>query len=238
MVASKGRAIPDQAGEILLQARDLRLTLSGAAGSVDILRGIDLAVRQGEIVAVTGPSGSGKSSLLAVAAGLEPATGGSVELLGKNISSLNEDALAKLRRGRVGVIFQSFHLLPNQTALENVAAALELAGEKNPAAARKMAAEALTRVGLADRHGHFPRQLSGGEQQRVAVARAAVVSPDIIFADEPTGNLDQRTGEAVKELLFDTVREQNAALMLVTHDRNLAEQCDRMISLQDGRIEQ
>lgn len=220
----------------VLQIKDLHLTLSGAAGKVHILKGINLEVGSGEIVAITGPSGSGKSSLLAVAAGLEPATGGDIHLLGRSIVGLSEDALARLRRGRVGVVFQSFHLLPNQTALENVAAALELAGERSPGKARAQAKEALVRVGLADRAGHFPREMSGGEQQRVAVARAAAIGPEIIFADEPTGNLDQRTGQTVKALLFKTAREENSALVIVTHDPGLAGECDRIIRLDDGKV--
>jgi putative ABC transport system ATP-binding protein len=220
----------------VLALTDVRLTLPGAAGPVEILRGVSAAVSAGEIVAVTGPSGSGKSSLLAVAAGLEPATGGSVRLLGEELAGKGEDALARLRRGRVGVVFQAFHLLPNMTARENVATALEVAGVASGRAAREQAEAALARVGLAQRLTHYPSQLSGGEQQRVAVARAAAANPKIIFADEPTGNLDSAAGGAVRDLLFAAAREGGAALVLVTHDAALAQQADRRIALADGRL--
>jgi putative ABC transport system ATP-binding protein len=215
---------------------DVRLSLPGADGPVDILRGIDATVRAGEIVAVTGRSGSGKSSLLAVAAGLEPATGGSVRLLGQELRGLSEDGLARVRRGRVGIVFQAFHLLPNMSALENVATALETADLATGAKARAAASEALERVGLGHRLKHYPSQLSGGEQQRVAVARAAVVSPRIVFADEPTGNLDGAAGHVVRDLLFALARDSGAALVLVTHEPDLAAACDRRIALEDGRV--
>jgi len=222
--------------EPALALRETRLTLKGAAGAVEILKGVSLTVRPGESLAVMGASGSGKSSLLAVAAGLEPATGGSVRLLGRELAGLSEDALAKLRRGRVGVVFQAFHLLPNMTALENVMAGLELAGVAQAKEARARARAALARVGLAQREGHYPTQLSGGEQQRTAVARAVAAGPEIVFADEPTGNLDSASGAAVKDLLFAAVQETGATLVLVTHDASLAEQCERVVRLADGRL--
>ena len=211
-----------------------RLTLKGAAGPVEILRGVSLEVAAGESLAVMGVSGSGKSSLLAVAAGLEPPSAGSVRLLGQELAGLSEDRLAKLRRGRVGVVFQAFHLLPNMTALENVAAGLELAGAARAKEARARAREALARVGLSGREGHYPSQLSGGEQQRTAVARAVAAGPEIVFADEPTGNLDSASGAAVRDLLFTAVRESGAALVLVTHDAALARNCARIVTLVDG----
>jgi putative ABC transport system ATP-binding protein len=222
--------------EAVLTLDDVRLSLPGADGPVDILRGIDAQVLAGEIVAVTGRSGSGKSSLLAVAAGLEPATAGSVRLLGQELVGLNEDQLAGVRRGRVGIVFQAFHLLPNMTALENVATALETADLARGKQARERAAAALERVGLGHRLTHYPRQLSGGEQQRVAVARATIVEPRVIFADEPTGNLDHSAGQAVRDLLFASARQGGAALVLVTHEAELAQACDRVIALEDGRI--
>jgi putative ABC transport system ATP-binding protein len=216
-----------------LVLKDVRLTLTGAAGPVDILRGIDLSVPAGEIVALMGPSGSGKSSLLAVSAGLERATSGSLLLLGQELVGQSEDALARLRRGAVGVVFQAFHLLPNMTAFENVALAADLAGlDDAPARARA----ALDRVGLAARAGHYPGQMSGGEQQRTAVARAVVSGPRILFADEPTGNLDSVSGAAVRDLLFSLAREDGASLVLVTHEAELAAACDRTVRLADGRI--
>jgi putative ABC transport system ATP-binding protein len=216
-----------------LVLKDVRLTLTGAAGPVDILRGIDLTVPAGEIVALMGPSGSGKSSLLAVSAGLERATSGSLLLLGQELVGQSEDALARLRRGAVGVVFQAFHLLPNMTAFENVALAADLAGlDDAPARARA----ALDRVGLGGRAGHYPGQMSGGEQQRTAVARAVVSGPRILFADEPTGNLDSVSGAAVRDLLFSLAREDGASLVLVTHEAELAAACDRTVRLADGRI--
>jgi putative ABC transport system ATP-binding protein len=221
---------------IILALKNVTLSLPGADGPVHILKGIDGEVRAGEIVAVTGRSGSGKSSLLAVSAGLEPATGGSVKLLDQELVGLNEDELARVRRGHVGIVFQAFHLLPNMTALENVAAALETADLLTGKAARLAAAEALERVGLGHRLKHYPSQLSGGEQQRVAVARATVIKPRLIFADEPTGNLDQAAGQSVRDLLFESARTGGAALILVTHEASLAASCDRIIRLEDGLV--
>jgi putative ABC transport system ATP-binding protein len=222
--------------DIVLDLQNVTLSLPGADGPVHILRGIDATIRAGEIVAVTGRSGSGKSSMLAVGAGLEPATSGSVKLLGTQLIGLNEDGLAKVRRGRVGIVFQAFHLLPNMTALENVATALETADIATGKTARDAATQALERVGLGHRLKHYPSQLSGGEQQRVAVARATVIAPDLIFADEPTGNLDQAAGQSVRDLLFDAARHGGAALVLVTHEASLAAACDRIIALEDGRL--
>jgi putative ABC transport system ATP-binding protein len=222
--------------DLVLDMRDVRLILPGASGPVEILRGVSASVSAGEIVAVTGRSGSGKSSLLAVAAGLEPATSGSVRLLGEELVGKNEDALARLRRGRVSVVFQAFHLLPNMNARENVAVALETAGLAIGRAARDAADKALDRVGLGHRLDHYPGQLSGGEQQRVAVARAAAVRPKIVFADEPTGNLDTAAGSAVRDLLFSLARDDGAGLVLVTHEIALAQQADRIIALEDGLV--
>jgi putative ABC transport system ATP-binding protein len=220
----------------VLTLTDVHLSLRGSDGMVPILRGISAEIGAGEIVAVTGRSGSGKSSLLAVSAGLEPATSGSVRLLGTQLVGLGEDALARVRRGQVGIVFQAFHLLPNMTALENVATALETADMATGKAARSAAGEALARVGLGHRLSHYPSQLSGGEQQRVAVARATITEPKIIFADEPTGNLDQKAGQSVQELQFEAPRDGGAALVLVTHEPELAKACDRIIMLEDGRV--
>ena len=219
--------------EPLLSMRAAELTLSASSGPVHILKGIDLDIFPGESVSIVGPSGSGKSSLMAVAAGLERATGGEITLLGKPVRNSSEGKLARLRRGRVGFVFQSFHLMPTMTALENVMAPLEIARQIN---VRDRARQALVAVGLEHRLTHYPGQLSGGERQRVAVARALAVKPDIIFADEPTGNLDTEAGGIVADLLFDAARSGGAALVLVTHDRVLAKRADRMIEMLDGRI--
>ena len=216
-----------------LMLRGVTLTLPSAAGPVEILRGVDLSVAPGERVAVVGASGSGKSSLIAVAAGLEQPTSGKVALFGQDVGSLNEDGRAKLRRGRVSLVFQSFHLLPNMTAEENVATPLEIAREKNATATAR---EWLDRVGLTPRLRHYPHQLSGGEQQRVALARALAARPKLLFADEPTGNLDAANAAAVAGLMFDLVAGTGAALVLVTHDGALAARADRQVHMADGRI--
>jgi putative ABC transport system ATP-binding protein len=219
----------------VISLRDVELTLMGNAGPVNILRGISLDVGKGETLGLVGPSGSGKSSLLMLMGGLETATGGSVMALGQDLTAMNEDALARFRRDHMGVVFQSFHLIPTMTALENVATPLELAGDLD--AFDKAEAE-LRAVGLGPRTGHYPAQLSGGEQQRVALARAAVTRPEILLADEPTGNLDGTTGEAIIELLFGLRDRHGATLVLVTHAPELAARCDRIIHLRDGRLEE
>ena len=212
---------------------DVVLSLKGNAGTVDILRGISLDVQAHETVALTGPSGSGKSSLLMVMGGLEQATGGTVYALGENLTTMNEDALARFRLGRMGIVFQSFHLIPTMTALENVATPMELAGDPD---AFPKAEAALETVGLGHRIDHYPAQMSGGEQQRVALARACAPRPAILLADEPTGNLDSTNGAAIMDLLFDLRDQYGATLVLVTHDPALAARCDRAIALADGRI--
>jgi putative ABC transport system ATP-binding protein len=218
----------------LVRIRNLILTVPSAAGPVNILRGIDIDIAQGEAVGLVGPSGSGKTSLLMVLAGLERATSGSVTLDGQEITGLNEDQLAKLRRDRVGIVFQAFHLIPTMTALENVAIPLELAGVRN---ANARAKAALDSVGLSHRLTHLPGQLSGGEQQRVALARAFAPEPALLLADEPTGNLDHATGETVIELLFALRRRTGTTLLLITHDRSLAARCDRQVHLADGHVD-
>lgn len=213
--------------------QDVHVTLPSRAGDVAILRGIDLEVASGEAVAVVGPSGSGKSTLLMVIAGLERATSGKVTIAGTDLAELNEDGLARLRAAKIGIVFQSFHLVPTMTALENVALPMEFLGEDD---ALEAARNALEDVGLSHRTSHFPGQLSGGEQQRVAIARALSTKPDIILADEPTGNLDLATGAAVMDLLFALKERTGATLLLITHDHDLASACDRTVSLADGRI--
>ena len=217
----------------IVRFTDVHLDMASDAGLVNILRGITLAVPAGEIAAVVGPSGAGKSSLMMVAGGLERATSGHVELAGRDLGPLDDDARARLRRDHVGIVFQGFHLIPTMTALENVALPLEFAGRTD---AFEAAQAALQRVGLAPRVGHYPAQLSGGEQQRVAVARAFVAGPKLLLADEPTGNLDGATGKQVMDLLFELARANDTTLILVTHDMALAERCDRIVHLVDGLV--
>ena len=220
--------------ETMLELQDAQLRLMGNAGPVEILRGIFFDVAKGETLGLTGPSGSGKSSLLMLMGGLERATGGRITALGRDLSLMNEDALARFRRDHMGVVFQSFHLIPTMTALQNVATPLELAGVPD---AFERAADELGAVGLGARMDHFPAQMSGGEQQRVALARAAVTRPEILLADEPTGNLDGATGAAIMELLFGLRDRHGATLVLVTHAPELAERCDRILHIADGRLE-
>jgi putative ABC transport system ATP-binding protein len=215
-----------------LAVRNVSLTLPSAAGPVDILKDLSFSVAPRERVAITGPSGSGKSSLIALAAGLERPTGGSVELLGQDLARLDEDGRARLRRGRVSLVFQAFHLLPSMTALENVAAPLEIARRPD---AEAVARTWLDRVGLAGRARHYPHQLSGGEQQRVALARALAPRPALLFADEPTGNLDAANAAKVADLLFGLAAEEGAAMVLVTNDPALAARADRQVRLDGGR---
>ena len=214
---------------------DVHVSLGRAAARVHILKGISLSVARGEAVGLVGPSGSGKSTLLSVLSGLERPERGSVTVEGTRIDGLGEDALARFRGRRIGIVFQSFHLIPTMTALENVAVPLELAGA---AGAFARARAELGRVGLGDRLGHYPAQLSGGEQQRVALARALAPAPAILVADEPTGNLDEATGRAVMDLIFAAKREHGATLVLVTHDPALAARCDRTIRLRSGAIDE
>jgi putative ABC transport system ATP-binding protein len=218
----------------VIALKNVSLTLTSRAGPVEILKGVDLAVAPGEAIAVVGPSGSGKTSLLMVIAGLERASSGSVEVAGHDFMGLTEDRLALVRGSNIGIVFQSFHLVPTMTALENVALPLEFAGKPEAfATARAL----LDEVGLSHRVDHFPAQLSGGEQQRVALARALSPRPQIVLADEPTGNLDAKTGEHVVDLLFDLQRRRQATLILVTHDTRLAGRCARVLRMLDGRIE-
>jgi putative ABC transport system ATP-binding protein len=222
-----------EAASSLVQIRNLHLTVPATGGPVNILRGIDLDIAPGEAVGLIGPSGSGKTSLLMVLAGLERATAGSVMLAGHEVTDLDEDALARLRRDHVGIVFQAFHLIPTMTALENVAVPLELAGRAD---ALDRAREALRAVGLGHRLTHLPGQLSGGEQQRTALARAFVAEPLLLLADEPTGNLDHATGGAVMDLLFELRAAHGTTLLLITHDADLAARCDRCVHLSDGRV--
>jgi putative ABC transport system ATP-binding protein len=220
--------------EPVITLRDVSLTLGTRAGPVEILKGVDLSVAPGESVAIVGPSGSGKTSLLMVIAGLERASRGRVAVAGHELGGLDEDALALVRGANIGIVFQSFHLVPTMTALENVALPLELAGKADAfGAARAL----LDEVGLSHRTDHFPAQMSGGEQQRVAVARALSPRPQILLADEPTGNLDGRTGEHITDLLFDLQRRRSATLVLVTHETGLARRCGRIVRMADGGIE-
>ena len=216
-----------------ISARALTLTLGSDAAPVQILRGIDLDIPEGQICALLGPSGSGKSSLMAVLSGLERASAGALRVAGADFASMGEDDLARARRGRIGIVLQAFHLLPTMTALENVATPMELAGEAD---AQARARAELVAVGLGHRLDHYPTQLSGGEQQRVAIARAIAPRPRLIFADEPTGNLDVATGHEIIELLFARRAETGATLLVITHDPELASRCDRIVTMADGRI--
>jgi putative ABC transport system ATP-binding protein len=217
----------------MIQLHDVHVTLSSAAGPVRILRGVDLEVDAGSSVSVVGPSGSGKSTLLAVIGGIERPTSGSVRVDGQDLGALDEDELAAFRGQQIGILFQAFHLIPTMTALENVAVPLELAGER---AAFGQAEARLAEMGLAHRAGHYPGQLSGGEQQRVALARALSNRPKLLLADEPTGNLDLETGREIVELLFRVQRERGMTLLLITHEPDLAARCGRQLQMADGRV--
>jgi len=219
--------------DIVLEARNLSKQVSSPEGPLTIVRDVSFAVRRGESIALVGPSGAGKSTLLALLAGLDLPTSGDVLLAGERLGALDEDGRARLRAERVGFVFQSFHLLPSLTALENVMLPLELAGRGD---ARAAASSMLERVGLAARVGHYPRQLSGGEQQRVALARASVGVPAVLFADEPTGNLDTATGERIAQLLFELNRGSDTTLVLVTHEATLAARCARVLSMDAGAL--
>lgn len=228
----RAEVIPD----IVISARKVTLSFGSGAARTEVLRGIDLEIRKAETVGILGPSGSGKSSLMAVLSGLERVSGGEVHVAGTEFGTLDEDALAKARRGQIGIVLQSFHLLPTMTALENVAVPLELSGESRTAF-EKARAE-LEAVGLGHRLNHYPAQLSGGEQQRVAIARAVAPGPRIIFADEPTGNLDGETGAAIIDLLFARQKATGATLIIITHDPALAARCGRILEMHDGLVTQ
>jgi putative ABC transport system ATP-binding protein len=219
--------------KIVLEAQELTRKVSSPEGELTIVDGVSLAIAAGESVALVGASGAGKSTLLAMLAGLDIPTAGRIWLDGRELTALDEDARARLRADRVGFVFQAFHLVPSLTAIENVMLPMELTGRPD---ARKAAHEILNRVGLGAREAHYPRQLSGGEQQRVALARASVTRPAVLFADEPTGNLDTATGESICQLLFDLNREFNTTLVLVTHDTRLASRCDRTLTMAAGRL--
>ena len=216
-----------------ISAEELTLSLGPDASRVEILRGIDLQVANGEVLALLGASGSGKSSLMAVLCGLERASSGKLIVAGQDLTSMTEDELARSRRGRIGIVLQAFHLLPTMTALENVSTPMELAGIPFP---RERAAKELASVGLAHRLNHYPAQLSGGEQQRVAIARATAPRPQILFADEPTGNLDAATGHEIIDLIFNRRAETKATLVMITHDNELAERCERIVTMEDGKV--
>ena len=220
--------------ETVIQMKDVSLTLGEGASSVHVLKGVSLDVMRGEATGIVGPSGSGKSTLLMVLAGLERVDAGEVRIAGELLNGKSEDQIAAFRGRTIGIVFQSFHLIPNMTALENVAVPLELAGHPDPF---RVAAAELAAVGLFERTTHYPGELSGGEQQRVAIARALAPDPKILIADEPTGNLDQATGRQIADLLFQKAGERGMTLVLVTHDASLAERCDRTIAMRSGRIE-
>jgi putative ABC transport system ATP-binding protein len=220
-------------GNVVLKAENLTKQVTSPEGALTILRDVSFDIRAGESVAIVGASGAGKSTLLALLAGLDTPTSGRVVLAGEDLTALDEDGRAKLRAERVGFVFQAFHLVPSLTAVENVMLPLELAGRQD---ARRAALEACERVGLASRTGHYPRQLSGGEQQRVAIARAFVTRPAVLFADEPTGNLDTATGERIAALLFELNATSQATLVLVTHDRTLAQRCGRILQMEAGEL--
>jgi len=224
----------DQRNQKPLVARNVGYAVDAPGGRLEIVKDISLDLNAGQTLAIVGASGSGKTTLLGLLAGLETPTEGEIRLAGQNLGDLDEDGRARLRRARVGFVFQSFHLLPSLTALENVMLALEIGRIEQP---RERALKALGQVGLDHRLDHYPRQLSGGEQQRVAIARAFAGNPAILFADEPTGNLDRKTGDAVADLLFDLNRENGTALVLVTHDPRLAERCANVATMDDGRLE-
>ncbi len=224
----------DNASEtIAINAKNVTLSLGTKEAPVNILRGVDLEINAGSSVALLGPSGSGKSSLMAVLSGLEQANSGQILIDGLDFVALNEDELARARRGRIGIVLQAFHLLPTMSAIENVAVPMELAGIDNPFDRAK---EELEAVGLGHRMTHYPTQLSGGEQQRVAIARAMAARPSIIFADEPTGNLDATTGDSIINILFERQKALNATLLIITHDPALAKHCDRVITMHDGKV--
>jgi putative ABC transport system ATP-binding protein len=218
---------------VVLRTEGLGREVSSPEGTLTILSDVNLSVRAGEVVALVGASGAGKTTLLALLAGLDRPTSGKVWLSGQDMTALDEDGRARLRGQHVGFVFQSFHLVPSLTALENVMLPLELTGDAN---AQKRAREALDSVGLGPRVRHYPRQLSGGEKQRVAIARAFITGPEILFADEPTGNLDTASGERVIDLLFELNRQSQTTLVLVTHDRSLAERCDRILEMEAGKL--
>lgn len=217
----------------ILQLRDIFLSFRGEGNEIKILNGVNLDISRGSSVAILGPSGSGKSSLLSIMTGLEKQSGGTISVDGHILDDMNEDQLALFRRDNIGIVLQSFHLIPTMTALENVAVPLELAGRKDALA---VAEETLSLVGLSHRISHYPSQLSGGEQQRVAIARAMAPNPKIIFADEPTGNLDGKTGHKIVELIFDLQKKLGTTLIMITHDTDVAEHCDRILYIQDGLV--
>ena len=219
--------------DAMIVTRNLFVTLPSQAGAVNIIRGIDLSISSGETVGLIGPSGSGKSTLLMVLAGLEPASQGQVIVSGHDYAGMDEDALSRFRRSNVGIVFQSFHLVPTMTAVENVALPLELAGV---GLAFEKAEAMLEEVGLSHRLTHYPAQMSGGEQQRTALARALVANPPVLFADEPTGNLDQSTGRQIMDLILRLAEERGTTVLLITHDRVLADRCARVETMQDGQL--